>query len=73
MRDLATAEMNDLAAQADAALEEIKGLLVMSDESKIGSVMLEVRAGTGGDEAALFADDLLNMYPPLRRGQGLGV
>ncbi|MCE5326835.1 MAG: peptide chain release factor 1 [Planctomycetaceae bacterium] len=62
MRELAQAELDELAAGADAALEEVKGLLVMSDDDEIDSVMLEIRAGTGGDEAALFARDLLDMY-----------
>jgi peptide chain release factor 1 len=43
-------------------MEDVKGLLVMSDEASIDSVVVEIRAGTGGDEAALFAADLLDMY-----------
>jgi len=42
----------------------------MSDESQVDSVMLEIRAGTGGDEAALFAGDLLNMYQQYSATQG---
>ncbi len=62
MRELATAEIDELRPQVDEALEDVKGLLVMSDDLEVGSVMLEIRAGTGGDEAALFAGDLLTMY-----------
>jgi peptide chain release factor 1 len=62
LRGLASAELVSLREQADAALEDLKGLLVMSDEQEIDSVMLELRAGTGGEEAALFAADLLGMY-----------
>ena len=62
LRQLASAEYDDLRLRAEEAMDEIKGLLVMSDEADIGSVILEVRAGTGGDEAALFVADLLGMY-----------
>jgi peptide chain release factor 1 len=62
MRSLALAEVEALRHKADEAMEEVKGLLVMSDEQDVGSVILEIRAGTGGDEAALFAGDLLGMY-----------
>ena len=62
MKSLAAAEVADLQGQAREALETVKGLLVMSDDPEIGSVMLEIRAGTGGEEAALFAADLLDMY-----------
>jgi len=62
LKQLAEAELQELAPKAEQVLEDVKGLLVMSDEADIGSVMLEIRAGTGGDEAALFVGDLLNMY-----------
>jgi peptide chain release factor 1 len=70
MRGLANAELDDLRPQIEEALEVVKGLLVMSDESQVDSVMLEIRAGTGGDEAALFAGDLLNMYQQYAAAQG---
>jgi peptide chain release factor 1 len=62
LRSLASAELDTFSRQAQAALEDLKGLLVMSDDQAIDSVMLEIRAGTGGEEAALFAGDLLGMY-----------
>lgn len=62
LKELAAAEIDDVRQQADEAMEVVKGLLVMSDDMEIGSVILEIRAGTGGDEAALFAGDLLSMY-----------
>jgi len=62
MKSLAAAEVDDLQPKAETALEEVTSLLVMSDDEEIGSVILEIRAGTGGDEAALFAGDLLSMY-----------
>jgi len=61
-RELAQAELDEASVAAEEALENVKGLLVMSEDAEIDSVVLEIRAGTGGDEAALFAGDLLNMY-----------
>jgi len=62
LREIASAEIGPLREAAERALEEVKGLLVMSDEQQVDSVMLEIRAGTGGAEAALFVGDLLDMY-----------
>ena len=62
MRDLATEEIQQLEKEKDALFEDIKNTFVMSDEAGIGSVIMEIRAGTGGEEAALFARDLYNMY-----------
>ena len=62
MKALAQAEIDELTGQVDEALEAVKGLLVMSDDAAVASLVLEIRAGTGGDEAALFAGDLLQMY-----------
>jgi peptide chain release factor 1 len=62
LKELASGEIDQLRQRADDALEEVKGLLVMSDDEGIDSVVLEIRAGTGGEEAALFCADLLNMY-----------
>ncbi len=62
MKALAKEEIDTLATQADEMMEQIKGLLVMGDDQAITSVVMEIRAGTGGDEAALFVGDLLNMY-----------
>ncbi len=62
LKELAQAEIDELTCQADNLLDEILQLLVMSDQIEANSVILEIRAGTGGDEAALFAADLLGMY-----------
>ncbi|HNX25983.1 MAG TPA: peptide chain release factor 1 [Phycisphaerae bacterium] len=62
LKELAETEVAELRLAVNNALEEVKGLLVMSEEQEIGSVIMEIRAGTGGDEAALFAGDLLDMY-----------
>jgi len=62
LKDLARAELEALRPRAEGLLEEIKRLLVMSEQAGVDSVLVEVRAGTGGEEAALFVADLLNMY-----------
>lgn len=59
---LAREELPGIERAATLAAERIKSLLVMSDDRQIGSVILEVRAGTGGDEAGLWARDLLQVY-----------
>jgi peptide chain release factor 1 len=62
LRAMAEAEVGQAQAAADQLLDEIKGELVTSDDRAIGSVILEIRAGVGGNEAAIWAGDLLNMY-----------
>ncbi|MCH7558946.1 MAG: peptide chain release factor 1 [Planctomycetes bacterium] len=61
-RELAKEELQQLEGQKNALLKEITNTLVMADDMSIGSVIMEIRAGTGGEEAALFARDLYNMY-----------
>jgi peptide chain release factor 1 len=61
-RELAREERNQLEEKKGALLEEIKNTLVMADDDAIGSVIMEIRAGTGGAEAALFVLDLYEMY-----------
>ena len=51
-----------LAELCKAVIDELKILLVPKDPNDERNVMLEIRAGTGGDEAALFAGDLFRMY-----------
>jgi peptide chain release factor 1 len=62
MREMAQEEMTQLAARRDALLAEIKILLVPRDPNDAKNILLEIRGGTGGDEAALFASDLFRMY-----------
>src|SRR5216117_3850512 len=62
MRELARAELKSLAARRDALIAEMKLLLIPKDPNDEKNVMLEIRAGTGGDEAALFAAELFRMY-----------
>ncbi|MFZ2874758.1 MAG: PCRF domain-containing protein [Phycisphaerales bacterium] len=59
---LAREELPRVTDSARATLDEALAALVSADDRRIASVMLEVRAGTGGDEAGLWARDLLEMY-----------
>jgi len=61
-RVLAKEEIQQLEDKKSILLEEIANSLVMADDMGIDSVIMEIRAGTGGEEAALFARDLYNMY-----------
>jgi len=70
MRDLAGAELKTLTERRDALLSEIKARLVPKDPNDDRNVMLEIRAGTGGDEAALFAAELFRMYAKFAERQG---
>ena len=62
MRELAEEELALLTAKRETLLGEIKVLLVPKDPNDAKNIILEIRAGTGGDEAALFASDLFRMY-----------
>jgi peptide chain release factor 1 len=62
MRELAEAEIADLKAQLPEAERNLARLLLPKDAADERSAILEIRAGTGGDEAALFAGDLFEMY-----------
>ena len=59
---LAREELPQVEAQAAATIAAVKAGLVNAEDRKVGSVILEVRAGAGGDEAGLWARDLLTMY-----------
>lgn len=62
MKELAEAELEDLKPREDALEQELKELLAPRDPDDDKNVVLEIRAGTGGEEAALFGSDLLKMY-----------
>ena len=62
MRELATEELRGLERRRDTLLAEMKQLLIPKDPNDQKNIMLEIRAGTGGDEAALFAYELFRMY-----------
>src|SRR2546421_552810 len=70
MRELAQEEMRQLEERRDALLAEMKILLVPKDPNDAKNVILEIRAGTGGDEAALFAGELFRMYSKYAERQG---
>ena len=62
MRTMASAEIEELEAASKQLEEQLKVLLLPVDPNDQRNVILEIRAGTGGDEAALFAGELLRMY-----------
>lgn len=62
LRAMAEAEKPEAAARLEAAVRDVRLMLLPKDRADDRSVVLEVRAGTGGDEAALFAGDLFRMY-----------
>jgi peptide chain release factor 1 len=70
MQELAAEELNALLPRRDALLADIKVLLIPKDPNDAKNVVVEIRAGTGGDEAALFAADLLRMYSRFAERQG---
>lgn len=69
-RELAEQEIEELTGQQETLMEEIKETLVMADDASIDSVIMEIRPGTGGDEASLFARDLYEMYNRYAEKQG---
>ena len=71
LRQMAREELDRLTPLKTRLYEDIRDSLVMSDDTAIDSVILEIRAGTGGEEAALFARDLYNMYTRYAESQGL--
>ncbi len=62
LTELAENELNDLETQKEKLEEEIKYLLLPKDPNDNKDIIMEIRAGTGGEEAALFAGDLFRMY-----------
>jgi len=70
MRELAADELEALEARRDRLIADIKLLLIPKDPNDAKNVILEIRAGTGGDEAALFAADLFRMYSRYAERQG---
>ncbi|MGD0337208.1 MAG: peptide chain release factor 1 [Bacteroidota bacterium] len=62
LTDLAQTELRELKVRQEAIEEELKVLLIPKDPNDSKNTIVEIRAGTGGDEAALFAADLFRMY-----------
>ncbi len=62
MRELAESEIPELKEEREKLWEELLDLTIGGEDANRSRIMLEIRAGTGGDEAALFARDLFDMY-----------
>src|ERR1700730_10387629 len=73
MRELVTQERSTLVAKRDRLEQQIKVALIPKDAMDERNVVLEIRAGTGGDEAARFAGDLFRMYERYAARQGWKV
>ena len=73
LRPIAQQELEGLRARRDEIEGEIRLLLLPSDPNDGKNVVLEIRAGTGGDEAALFAEELLRMYVRYAESRGWKV
>jgi peptide chain release factor 1 len=73
MRALGAEELTRVRGQIESAAEELRLLLLPKDPRDDKNLFLEVRAGTGGDEAAIFAGDLYRMYARYAESKGLTV
>ncbi|HQU28351.1 MAG TPA: peptide chain release factor 1 [Nitrospirales bacterium] len=73
MRELAGEELKDLMARREVMEGQVIELLCPEDEGNNKNSFIEIRAGTGGSEAALFAGDLLRMYTRFAENKGLRV
>jgi len=73
MRAMAEAEAGSLSAEVETLREKLKLLLIPRDPLDDRDAVVEIRAGTGGDEAALFAGDLLRMYTRFAESRGWKV
>ena len=73
IRELARGELPELRARRDALEESLRKLLQPRDPRDQKSVVMEIRPGTGGDEAALFAADLFRMYTRYAQGRKWAV
>lgn len=70
MKSLAYAELDETRQKLQQLEEELKVLLIPKDPNDSRNVIIEIRAGTGGEEAALFASDLYRMYSRYAERQG---
>ena len=67
---LAKEELQQLELKRGTQFKELRDTLVMADEMAVDAIIMEIRAGTGGEEAALFARDLYDMYTKFSEGKG---
>jgi len=70
MLAMVKADVADLVARQATLEQQLKILLLPADPNDLKNILLEIRAGTGGDEAALFASDLFRMYSRYAESQG---
>jgi len=70
MADMAREEIASIEAELPALEDELQRLLLPKDPDDVRNTFVEIRAGTGGDESALFAGDLLRMYTKYAERQG---
>lgn len=73
MADLAKMELEELEPRVESLENEIRSLLIPKDPRDSRNVIVEIRAGTGGDEAAIFASDLFRMYTHYAEGRRWGI
>jgi len=73
MREMAKEELSDAKSRIEALETELQILLLPKDPNDASNVFLEIRAGTGGDEAAIFSGDLFRMYSRYAESQGWRV
>ena len=73
IRKMAEEELKDAKLQVESKEEKLHQLLLPKDPNDHRNIFLEIRAGTGGDEAALFSGDLFRMYSRFSENQGWGV
>lgn len=73
MRSYAQEEVNSLRRRQEELKNRVEDLLLVDPAEDFSSIIVEIRAGTGGDEAALFAGDLYEMYTRYARAQGWSV
>ncbi|HEY9620098.1 MAG TPA: peptide chain release factor 1, partial [Crinalium sp.] len=73
LREMASLEVDELETKSDELEKRLKVLLLPRDPNDDKNIMLEIRAGAGGDEAGIWAGDLLRMYSRYAEGQGWRV
>jgi peptide chain release factor 1 len=73
MREMATEELQRVAGALESTEAQLRSLLIPRDPRDEKNIFLEVRAGTGGDEAAIFAGDLLRMYMRYAQNHGFST
>ncbi len=69
-RDMAKAELDELTPQKESIEALLKEMLIPTDPDDSRNIIMEIRAGTGGDEAGIFAGDLFRMYQRFCANQG---